>query len=81
MAESLKPSKQPKRVSVEEADNGYMVSSYESSTDGPGREKKMVCKTIDEAMMAVKKMMGGGKATEEDIRDEAVDFFKNKKEE
>lgn len=74
--------KSPKRVTVEEAQNGYMVSMY---SDGPGAgEKKVVCKTMDEAKAAMEKMMTGKteepkKQTEEDVKNGAVDFFKKNK--
>jgi hypothetical protein len=42
------------RVTVEEADNGYMVSCY----DDKG-EKKVVAKSLNEVAKAVKQMFGG----------------------
>lgn len=45
--------KMKKRVTIEEADNGYTVSSY----DNKG-EKKMVCKNMSEVADAVGEMMG-----------------------
>jgi hypothetical protein len=45
--------KMPKRVSVEEADNGYMVSCYD-----PKGEKKLVCTNIEEVFAAVAECMG-----------------------
>ena len=46
--------KMPKRVTVEEADNGYIVSTYSEK----GRDEKIVCKNRNEAMEAIGKMMG-----------------------
>lgn len=45
--------KMPKRVTIEEADNGYTVSCY----DGKG-EKKLVYESIDGAFQGIAKMMG-----------------------
>ena len=45
--------KMPKRVTVEEADNGYIVSTYSEK----GRDEKIVCKNRNEAMEAIGKMM------------------------
>ena len=43
-----------KRITVEEADNGFLVSMY----DDKG-EKKLIAKTMDEVHAAVSKLMGG----------------------
>lgn len=51
--EATKMPPMPKRVNIEEADNGYIVSANDN-----GKEKRMVCKTADEAMAAVKDMIG-----------------------
>ena len=50
----------PKRMTVEEADNGYVVSM----SDGKGNEKRLVCKTMKEAHVAMEEMMGKGKGGE-----------------
>lgn len=83
MDEPIGKIKSPKRVSVEEADNGFMVSMMSSE---PGGEKKMVCKNMEEAKAAMEKMMTGKseepkKETEEDVKKGAVDFFKKNKSE
>jgi len=52
----------PKRVSIEEAENGFMVSSYSDSPGGG--EKKVVCKTMEEAKAAMEKMMTGKRRAE-----------------
>jgi hypothetical protein len=44
----------PKRVSLEEAKNGYIVSGDNEK----GMREQMVCKDMDEAMSAMMKMMG-----------------------
>lgn len=53
--EHLEHQKYPKRISVEEADNGFMLSMM----DEKGPEKKMIAKDMDEAVMMMKKMMMG----------------------
>lgn len=45
--------KMPKRVSVEEADNGFMVSCYT-----PKGEKKLVCTSMQDVFDAVAQCMG-----------------------
>jgi len=51
--------KMPKRVTVEEASNGFMVSMY----DEKHGEMKMVCKDMGEVHKTVEKMMSkSGKA-------------------
>ena len=57
--------KMPKRVRVEEAENGYIVSGM----DEKGHEKQMVRKNMDEVMEVMGEMMGkmgmkGGKKME-----------------
>jgi hypothetical protein len=43
----------PKSVNISEADNGFVVSCYKDN-----KEYKMVYKTMDEAMIGAKEMMG-----------------------
>ncbi len=82
MGEDMPAIKSPRRVTVEAADNGYMVSMM---GDKPSEDKKMVCKNMEEAKAAMEKMMTGKseepkKETEDDIKNKAVDFFKKNKE-
>lgn len=63
-----------KRVSVEEADNGYTVSCYDQNG-----EKKMVCKTIDEVHDAVSNMMGKGATRKDRVKKIVGKLRANKK--
>lgn len=62
----IKSKMKPKKsVTIEEADNGYLVRTYLPEPNM--QEKKMVCKDMDEVMEAVENMMGKkGKKKEED---------------
>ena len=50
-----KPRRQKKSVTIEEADNGYLVRMYEPSTkpSSMGAERRMICKDFEEVRMAV----------------------------
>jgi hypothetical protein len=67
--ESPKPPKAPKRVNIEEAENGYVVSMYDGE-----KEKRVVCKTVDEAVAAMKEMMG--MASEKEKGEESEGSYK-----
>ena len=58
----------PKRVSIEKADNGYVVRC--STQKG---EQQMVCKTMDDVMEAVQDMMGAKEKKENynDVKEKA----------
>lgn len=51
-------------VTIEPADNGYVVRHYRKSTkrDEPGRTIRQVAATADEALGHAGKVLGGGKA-------------------
>ncbi len=77
-----------KRVSIEEADNGFLVNMYEPSTDGPGTDHKIVAKTLDDALAEAKKLFGEDKKPEPSLSEmddkheaEAAQFFKKSKKE
>jgi len=62
--------KVPKSVRIEEAENGYTVSTSDSD-----KNKTFVCKTLDEAMSAVRGMMAD--TTDAAVRQSAAtSFFK-----
>lgn len=76
-----------KRVTIEEADNGYVVCMYDNSGDGPGDDHNILCKTSDEATKAALKLLGshtnmsgdGGIAEDSKMKKEATDFFSKAK--
>ena len=75
MAESMEYS-MPKRVTIEKADNGYVVSCYTGSG-----EKKTVAKDITEASEAAEKMMGLSEKKEDyaEVKNKANKMALNKK--
>lgn len=81
-----------KRITIEEADNGYTVSMYEPSKPstsanepiGPGKEHKILCKTVPECLSEVRKLLGDGEmedTTESGRQQSAESFFKGSKKE
>ena len=61
--------KRNKSINIDQADNGFLVSSWSEDTN-----KKMVCKSFDEVITAVKKMLG---ISEKDMKGE-MDEMKSK---
>lgn len=53
MTENIKIQRAPKRITIEEADNGYIFSISDSKG-----EKRMVCKTMDDVIEKVKGAIG-----------------------
>ena len=55
--------KMPISVSIEEADNGYMVSCYKTD-----KQVKTIHETLDGALAGAKKILGGGKKISPELK-------------